>query len=63
MALSQHSSSTSSRKLTAQEAADIKKRLAQGELQSRIASAYDVNQGRISEINTGKLFPEVGPTS
>lgn len=29
-------------------------------LQSRIAAHYDVNPGRISEINTGKLFQTTG---
>jgi len=48
-----------SRTLTAEDAAIIKKRLISGELQSRIAADFDVNGGRISEINTGKLFPTV----
>lgn len=39
----------------------IKRRLLDGELQSRIAADYDVNSGRISEINTGKTFPEIPP--
>ncbi|WP_074219641.1 hypothetical protein [Rhodovulum sp. ES.010] len=42
--------------LTAQDLADIKARLAQGEHQHRIAARYDLNQGRISEIATGKRF-------
>jgi hypothetical protein len=42
---------------------DIKRRILQGELQDRIAAHYDVNQGRISEINTGRLFPEIKPAS
>ncbi len=45
--------------LTAHDAAIIKKRLQTGELQSRIAADFDVNSGRIAEINTGKTFPEV----
>ena len=32
-------------------------KLADGWLQSRIAAELDVNGGRISEINTGKLHP------
>lgn len=52
--LNQHS-----RKLTLEDAAVVKKRLKLGELQSRIAADFDVNGGRISEINTGKLFPNV----
>ncbi|WP_116401669.1 hypothetical protein [Methylovirgula sp. 4M-Z18] len=38
---------------------EIKKRLLRGEHQNRIAADYDVNPGRISEINTGKAFPEI----
>jgi len=48
-----------SRTLTPEDAAIIKKRLKSGDLQSRIAADFDVNGGRISEINTGKLFPTV----
>ncbi len=48
-----------SRTLTPEDAAIIKKRLKAGELQSRIAADFDVNGGRISEINTGKSFPNV----
>jgi hypothetical protein len=48
-------------KLTKDDAAIIKKRLAQGEFQHRIAADFDVNSGRISEINTGKRYPEVPP--
>jgi hypothetical protein len=50
-----------SRKLTREDAAVIKKRLREGELQHRIAAEFDVNSGRISEINTGKRYPEVSP--
>ena len=45
--------------LTAQDIADIKGRLRQGEYQHDIAADYGLNQGRVSEINTGKLG--VGP--
>ena len=48
-----------SRKLTQQDAKIIKDRLKQGEMQSRIAADFDVNIGRISEINTGKTFAHV----
>ncbi len=45
-------------KLTFDDAVQIHMRIWDGELHSRIAAAYDVNGGRISEINTGKLYPE-----
>ncbi len=48
-----------SKKLTANDALIIKKRLKAGEMQSRIAADFDVNIGRISEINTGKKFAHV----
>lgn len=47
--------------LTPQDIGEIKHRLAQGELQHRIAAAYDINAGRISEINTGQRFAEIPP--
>jgi hypothetical protein len=50
-----------SRRLTEADAAQIKKLLQQREIQSRIAAQFDVNGGRISEINTGKRFAEVPP--
>lgn len=40
--------------LTAQDIADIKARLQRGEYQHDIAADYGLNQGRVSEINTGK---------
>lgn len=40
--------------LTAQDIADIKVRLRQGDYQHHIAADYGLNQGRISEIKTGK---------
>ena len=43
------------KQLTAQDIADIKARLRQGEYQHHIAADYGLNQGRVSEINTGKL--------
>lgn len=52
----------SAKQLTAQDIADIKVRLRQGEYQHHIAADYGLNQGRISEINTGKRHsvPAVG---
>ncbi|WP_071923050.1 MULTISPECIES: hypothetical protein [Chelatococcus] len=44
-------------KLTFEDAVQIHLRIQAGELQSRIAADYDVNGGRISEVNTGKLHP------
>jgi hypothetical protein len=44
-------------KLTFEDAVQIHLRLWRGELQSRVAAALDVNIGRISEVNTGKLHP------
>ena len=41
--------------LTFDDAVKIHQRIWKGELQSRIAADYDVNGGRISEVNTGKL--------
>lgn len=46
--------------LTADDVANIKARLKAGEYQHHIAADYGINQGRISEINTGLLFPEIG---
>ncbi|MBL8713204.1 MAG: hypothetical protein JNM12_09910 [Alphaproteobacteria bacterium] len=40
--------------MTEKEKQEIVKLIEAGELQSRIAARYDVNQGRISEIKTGK---------
>jgi hypothetical protein len=48
-----------SRRLTEIDARDIKRRLRRGDMQSRIAADFDVNIGRISEINTGKKFAGV----
>ena len=48
-----------SKRLTEKDAKIIKRRLRQGDMQSRIAADFDVNIGRISEINTGKKFSEV----
>ncbi len=48
-----------SKRLTHADAKIIKIRLKQGDMQSRIAADFDVNIGRISEINTGKKFNDV----
>jgi hypothetical protein len=52
---------TMDRSLTAEDAAIIKGMLARHDDQSDIAACFLVNGGRISEINTGKRFPEVMP--
>jgi hypothetical protein len=39
----------------------IKRRILNREYINRIAADYDVNPGRISEIKTGKRFPEIPP--
>ena len=44
-------------KLTFEEAVQIHIRIMNGEKYSRILPDYDVNQGRISEVKTGKLHP------
>ena len=49
--------------LTPKDIGVIKTRLKRGELQHRIAADYDLNPGRISEINTGKRFPEIPPVN
>lgn len=45
--------------LDEQDAAVIKLLLAEGFAQKRIAALFDVNQGRISEINSGNKFTHV----
>ena len=47
-----------STKLVFEDAVAIQRRIKDGEFLNRIASDYDVNPGRISEIKTGKLFPD-----
>ena len=46
-----------SRTLTLNDAIKIHQMIREGWLQSRIAAHFDVNPGRISEINTGQKFP------
>lgn len=48
-----------SAKLTYQDAKLIRKLQREGHLQQRIAAMFDVNQGRISDVLSGKLHPEV----
>ena len=47
--------------LTPKDVLDIKRRLKRGEYQHSIAAKYGLNQGRISEISTGKLFANFPP--
>jgi len=49
------------KRLTAQDIADIKARLRLGEYQHDIAADYGLNQGRVSEINTGKHGQAIQP--
>lgn len=46
-----------SKRLTYNDAVKIRAMLSERWIQSRIAAYFDVNPGRISEINTGKRFP------
>lgn len=52
---------SSIRDLSPEDISIIKARLRRGEFQHRIAADYDLNPGRISEINTGKRFPNIPP--
>jgi predicted XRE-type DNA-binding protein len=53
-----------SKPLTADLAAVIKKIAKEEDLfQHQIAARLDINQGRVSEVLTGKRFPEVQPAS
>lgn len=49
-------------KLTLHEVGIIKARILRGDFQHRIASDYDLNQGRISEIAKGRRFSQVLPS-
>ena len=44
-----------SKELTFEEAVEVHKMIHAGIIQSRIAAHFDVNNGRISEVNTGKI--------
>ncbi len=54
---------TPSPHITAEIAAIIKRALLKGLFQHQIAGTLGVNQGRISEVKTGKLFAQVPPAS
>lgn len=47
--------------ITADIAAIAKRAMLSGLYQHQIASVLGVNQGRISEIKTGKIFADVSP--
>ena len=49
--------------VTPETAALIKRLLTKGLFQHQIAGALGINQGRVSEVKTGKLFPEVPPAA
>lgn len=53
-----HSNRRPSRQLTLDDAIQIWLMIWDGRLQSRIAAHFDVNGGRISEVHTGKKFPQ-----
>jgi predicted XRE-type DNA-binding protein len=44
-------------KLTDETIREIRRRLARGEFQHDIAADLGINQGRVSEVNTGKRRP------
>lgn len=50
---------TKKSKLSVKDIVMIKLRLAKGDMQHDIAADYGINQGRISEINTGKRYASV----
>lgn len=49
-------------KLSPDDIKQIKLRLRRGEYQHDIAADYGLNQGRISEINTGQRFAKIKPS-
>jgi hypothetical protein len=51
----------SGRRLSAEEAAMVKAMLIRGDRHHDIAAWFGVNQGRIAEVKSGELFPEVSP--
>ncbi len=53
-----HQQGRPSRRLTLDDAVQIWMMIWDGWLQSRIAAYFDVNAGRISEVKTGKRFPQ-----
>lgn len=50
-------------RVTAEMAAKIKQLLAERMMQHDIAAEFGINPGRVSEIKTGQLFPEVRPAT
>ena len=51
----------SSPRVTPEMAAEIKVMLAQGAFTHQIAAHFGINQGRVSEVRTGKLHAAVTP--
>lgn len=49
------------KKLSPDDIKRIKLRLRRGDYQHDIAADYGLNQGRVSEINTGKRFAAIKP--
>lgn len=52
-----HGKRTPCHNLTFEEAVCVHLRLMDGEFYSRIAAAYDVNQGRVADVKFGRLHP------
>jgi len=52
-----------SRRIKPDDVPIIKKLIREGHYLNRIAAQFDVNQGRISEIKTGKRYPEIPAAS
>ena len=48
--------------VTREMAAQIKAMKARGLYNHQIAAHFQINQGRVSEVMTGKLFPEEPPS-
>jgi hypothetical protein len=46
-----------SHRLTYEEAVSVHLRLMSGEMYSRIAASFDVNQGRIADVKFGRIHP------
>ena len=44
-------------RLTFEEAVAVQIRLMRGEMYSRIAADFDVNQGRVADVKFGRLHP------
>ena len=50
-------------KMTPELAAQIKALLDKGYQQHQVAAALKINQGRVSEVNTGKIYADVKAAS